>query len=339
MYNKARELWPSSKPSFAQERRGIEDGDLKEVVLAEPDGKNPGSSPSVPRPVLTATRWDAKYFLWVLDRGAEKFIMKAVGGTFRRCLGIDGNKKALYEKRNFAWPVPDPPHPDPPPRHPTSPTIPDSDPGVPEHFMNRSPFQYHETELPIMPRKGQRSHEHNGDSSSKIPAAVVPVPQTSSIQDTIQQDRAYYESRNGWPPYVKKASKHRRFVAVLADQDENPSEHQIHVEARQWSDGHQYWIANIDGQERIVNLCSGGRGGWRLRLWLGHEEHEQGTRGAVIGFPPPETEGELSGQSTKRSSEDHPGQLTISSCTFAKLTFFQSLKAQGSGLCCLEHTN
>ncbi|KAI4247314.1 MAG: hypothetical protein L6R42_009679, partial [Xanthoria sp. 1 TBL-2021] len=292
LLDQARRLCIQSKPPFAQERRGIEDGHLKEVVLVNPDGRKPDLSPSVPREVFTARGWNEKYYFWVLDRGTEQFIMKALGGFYRRCIGIDGNKKAICESYNFAFPVSDPTD------GPLRSTVPDSNPGVPEHFMYQSPFRRHEANLTIMSRKRRLSHDDGNDANIKAPSAVVHASQSLTVQEIVEQDRVYFASRNERPPYVKEASTQRQFVAVLADQDKRHSEHQIVVHARHWSGGLQYWIINLDGEERIVEKLKGGKGGYRLRLWLGHKEYEQGNHGEIVGLAPLPTKRDFFGQVT-----------------------------------------
>ncbi|KAI4222182.1 MAG: hypothetical protein L6R36_006350 [Xanthoria steineri] len=206
------------------------------------DGKKPELGPSQPRQVFTVRRWDDKYYFWVLDLGTEKYIMKASGGYYRRCIGIDGNKKAVCEKRNFAFSVPS----DRQDRS-SSPTVPDSDPGVPEHFMNQSPFQRHEADLPIMSRKRRLGHDDGNEAITNAPSASLAVSQNLTVRQIIEQDRAYYASRNERPPYLKERTVHRQFTAVLADQDKRRSEHQIVAHAREWGGGFQYWIVNLDG--------------------------------------------------------------------------------------------
>ncbi|CAL8576013.1 hypothetical protein XPA_001906 [Xanthoria parietina] len=298
LLDRARRLCGSSKPPFAQERRGIEDGYLKEVFLIK-DGKKPQLGPSQPRKVFIARRWDDKHYFWVLDLGTEKYIMKASGGYYRRCIGIDGNKKAVCEKNNFAFPVPS----DRQDRSP-NPTVPDSDPGVPEHFMNTSPFQRHQANLPVMSRKRRLSHDNNNEAIPNAASAPGPVSQNLTVQEIIEQDRAYFASRNQRPPYLKERSVHRQFTAVLADQDKRRSEHQIVAYAREWGDGLQYWIIVLDGQERIVEKVKGGHGGYRLRLWLGYKEYEHGKDGELIGFAPWPTKSDTDGQVTTPLEDD-----------------------------------
>ena len=324
LLDRARRLCGSSKPPFAQERRGIEDGYLKEVFLIK-DGKKPQLGPSQPRKVFIARRWDDKHYFWVLDLGTEKYIMKASGGYYRRCIGIDGNKKAVCEKNNFAFPVPS----DRQDRSP-NPTVPDSDPGVPEHFMNTSPFQRHQANLPVMSRKRRLSHDNNNEAIPNAASAPGPVSQNLTVQEIIEQDRAYFASRNQRPPYLKERSVHRQFTAVLADQDKRRSEHQIVAYAREWGDGLQYWIIVLDGQERIVEKVKGGHGGYRLRLWLGYKEYEHGKDGELIGFAPWPTKSDTDGQVTT-PLEDDSGSLTESLIFYSKLTSsFQSHRMYGS---------
>ncbi|KAI4224670.1 MAG: hypothetical protein LQ349_007196, partial [Xanthoria aureola] len=219
------------KPPFAQERRGIEDGYLKEVVLVED----------------------------------ESHLRK-------------------------------------------EPTVPDSDPGVPEHFMNQSPFQSPEADLPLISRKRRLGHENGNEAIRNTPSAPVPVSQNFTVQEIIEQDRAYFASRNDRPPYVKELSVQRQFTAVLADQDKRRSEHQIVAHARDWGGGFQYWIVNLDGQERIVDKVRGGQGGYRLRLWLGHQEYERGIEGEIVGFAPLPPKDDINGQVITRSEDGSVAQ-------------------------------
>ncbi|KAL8930003.1 MAG: hypothetical protein Q9172_000235 [Xanthocarpia lactea] len=285
-------LCRKSKPPFAQKRRGIEDeiedGALEEVVLAGADGEFPGSSPSLPREVLTARGWDEEHYFWVLDRGSEKFIMKAFEGAYRRCLGINDDMKAIYEKNIFAYPVPDSPS------RPSSPTAPNSDLDIVDLKATTS-------------RKRRLSHNQGGDSGRKKPSASVgPFTQGSTNQKIIEKDRLYYDQKNQRPPYVQKPSP--QFVAVVTDQNGKRTEQQFQVKARHWSDGFQYWVADIGGHERIVNRWIGGSGGYRLRLWPGPEKHEQGDRGALVGLP------------TLQTERDHSGQFARSETSIQKQT-------------------
>ena len=282
-------LCPKSKPPFTRKRRGIEDGDLVEVVLAGADGKFPGSSPSIPREVFTARGWDEEHYFWVLDRGVEKFIMKAYEGAYRRYHGVNENMRAICEKNIFAYSVPDPSS------RPNSPTVPNSDLDIPEHFMDQSPFKA------TTSRKRRLSHNQGSDSARKLSAPIRPFPQGSTNQEIVEKDRLYYDQKNKRPPYVKNTTVQTQFVAVLTDQNERRTEQQFEVKAQEWSEGLQYWVADIDGHERIVNKCIGGGGGYTLRLWLGHEKHEQGIIGEIVGFPPLQRERDHSRQIARKS--------------------------------------
>ncbi|KAL8912121.1 MAG: hypothetical protein Q9171_002837 [Xanthocarpia ochracea] len=288
LISQARMLCPKSKPPFAEKRHGIEDGDLLEVVLAGADGKFPGSSPSVPREVFTARGWDEKHYFWILDRGVEKFIMRSSEGAYRRCLGINENMRAICEKNIFAYPIPDPSS------RPSSPTVPNSDLDIPEHFMDQSPFKA------TTSRKRRLSHNQGSDSGRKPSAPLRPFPQDSTNQEIVEKDRLYYDEKNKRPPYVKKTTVQSQFVAMLADQNERRTKQQLEVNARQWSDGLQYWVADVDGHERIVDKCIGGGGGYTLRLWLGYEKHEQGIIGPIVGFPSLQSERDHSGQFARK---------------------------------------
>lgn len=93
--------------------------------------------------------------------------------------------------------------------------------------MNQSPFQSPEADLPLISRKRRLGHENGNEAIRNTPSAPVPVSQNFTVQEIIEQDRAYFASRNDRPPYVKELPVQRQFTAVLADQDKRRSEHQM----------------------------------------------------------------------------------------------------------------
>ncbi|KAL8675460.1 MAG: hypothetical protein Q9168_000161 [Polycauliona sp. 1 TL-2023] len=297
LLDQARSICGQNKPPFALERRGTENGALKEVVLVGPDGKKPNLALSVPREVLTARGWDERYYLWVLDRGTEQFIMKCSGGVYRRCIGINGNRKAIYEGRHFAYPVPEARLP----RPSSTPAVPDSDPvrSQPEHFMNQSPFRPRNAERPSTSRKRRLSYDHNDVSNAEASVAATSAVPNPLVVEVIERDRAYYSKKGVLPPYVHK-TKSESFVAVLADEDERRTAFEIEVDTRPWNNVSQYLVVNIHGQEQIANRVSGGKGGWLLRLWPGRKDYEQGRKGKLIGYPQLSTKEEPSQQRSTR---------------------------------------
>lgn len=199
--------------------------------------------------------------------------------------------------------------------------------------MNQSPFQSPEADLPLISRKRRLGHENGNEAIRNTPSAPVPVSQNFTVQEIIEQDRAYFASRNDRPPYVKELSVQRQFTAVLADQDKRRSEHQIVAHARDWGGGFQYWIVNLDGQERIVDKVRGGQGGYRLRLWLGHQEYERGIEGEIVGFAPLPPKDDINGQVITRS-EDGSGSSTEFPVFYSTLTSsFQSHRMYDSIPC------
>ncbi|KAL8995432.1 MAG: hypothetical protein Q9169_004844 [Polycauliona sp. 2 TL-2023] len=231
-----------NKAPFAQERRRTEDGHLKEVVLALPNGKKPELSNAMPFEVLTARRWDEGHFFWTMDWGTEKYIMKAIGGSYRRCIKIDGNRKVICEKRKFAYPVPETVLETYRPRRSSSPTVSDSD-VVPEHFMNQSPFQVERT---MSSRKRRLSNDRDMVSVAGGPAVGTATVPTSPVEDILKRDRAYYGNRR--PPYVPKLAA-EPFIAVRVNEHGERTVDEIEVDVRQRSDGLQYWVVTLDGQE------------------------------------------------------------------------------------------
>ncbi|KAL8679944.1 MAG: hypothetical protein Q9186_003809 [Xanthomendoza sp. 1 TL-2023] len=283
-----------------EEKKGsVEDIDLKEVVLATTSGSHPGYPLPTRRVYLKAREWGPKYFFWVLDLGLDKYIMKAFGGVFRRCRGFSEKNKLLCEDKTFAYPALGNSN-----RYSNYRT--NSNAATPEHFMQADLFQRSGT-APVVTKK-RRGSQTNGENLGRKRLICDPVAALSDVARIVQEDRVYYDGKNERPPYVGRSAGPNQFVAVLADENERRTDQQLRVFAQHWSDGLRYWVAVIDGRKQIVHKCSGGNGGYRLRLWLGHKDYLEGDK-IVVGYPAVELERSTSG---KFRPADSPSWSTLS---------------------------
>ncbi|KAL8683125.1 MAG: hypothetical protein Q9224_006714 [Gallowayella concinna] len=227
--------------------------------------------------------------------------MKAFGGVFRRCRGFSEKNELLCEDKTFAYPALGNSN-----RYSNYRT--NSNAATPEHFMQADLFQRSET-APVVTKK-RRGSPTNGENLGRKRLICDPVPALSDVARIVQENRVYYDGKNERPPYVGRSAGPNQFVAVLADENERRTDQQLRVFAQHWSDGLLYWVAVIDGRKQIVHKCSGGNGGYRLRLWLGHKDYLEGDK-IVVGYPAVELERSTSGKFRPANSPSSSKQQAI----------------------------
>ncbi len=111
-----------NKPAFALIRkrtraRGIDVGDLRDVILATANGDRPEEPLSSTTFSVEAREWNELFCFWTLDLGGQRMILKSVGdpsmggSAYRRWLGVEEK----FGKKYIAFPVLEPPESPPAP--------------------------------------------------------------------------------------------------------------------------------------------------------------------------------------------------------------------------------
>lgn len=272
----------TDKPPFAyQKRRDYESyaSGLKEVVLRTHDGLHPGFHPSVERPVLTEKSWGVKYGFWVLACGDEQYVMKGKGQSYKRCLKIDKLGNLVLENKPFAYGVPDSQS-----RYGSLAVSESVDDQAVDHFMNKSPFKIPAASMPIMTKRQRATQENGHDFSSRKQPKFSIAPHVT-IEDLVRKERIYYNQKHLRPPFIYWGSSAADFTAKRVGPDGHPTKQQLKLQSREWNDSNHYWVTKIDGEEYIVTKNVGSAGGYTLRLWMGHNNHEKpdGSDGKVVG--------------------------------------------------------
>ncbi|KAL8939449.1 MAG: hypothetical protein Q9211_002743 [Gyalolechia sp. 1 TL-2023] len=90
--SEARLHYGRKKPEFARMTRITKPGDLREVVLPTAAGKYPVTSKEIEFGVLTAVKWDYRYFFWSLDNDGKYSIVSGFPGyrdPYKPWLGVE----------------------------------------------------------------------------------------------------------------------------------------------------------------------------------------------------------------------------------------------------------
>ncbi|KAL8838355.1 MAG: hypothetical protein Q9170_002162 [Blastenia crenularia] len=284
------------KPEFVQEKKGISCGSRKEVLLPDPEGNFP-TDPDAPRTEIIAEEWNQKFFYWTMLVDGELCIVKPYGRArekvpYQRWRGIRyAGFRNGFADQNLAFNLPAPQSSRSSARSPPidlevfgprvfdsnasssfsngyepSPELPGRNYGSNSSDTDSSDLSDHHG------RKRRRASMSNNTPNKRKKYAHDPEVDglEPSVQSMVDEARQYYHSEK--PPFLQSAKGVRGTDSKLAyfiGTDGKETRKLITIEKRAWSEKEIFWVAWIQGEQKILHHRKGGVGGSSFYLWQG----------------------------------------------------------------------